>query len=133
MAYALQMALDGLPLASIYALLAAAYSLIYGLIGRINFAFGEIAVEQLQRQRVLYQALYGAPHRPGPVLRVETFGDNAVLGGRGHFQRELAAIQQPGHIVQLDVHDLRQVVAGQRIKYDDIVNTVQKLGPELLP
>jgi branched-chain amino acid transport system permease protein len=42
-AYGLQMALDGLPLASIYALLAAAYSLIYALIGRINFAFGEIA------------------------------------------------------------------------------------------
>jgi branched-chain amino acid transport system permease protein len=42
-AYGLQMALDGLPLASIYALLAAAYSLIYSLIGRINFAFGEIA------------------------------------------------------------------------------------------
>ena len=37
------MALDGLPLAAIYALLAAAYSLIYGLIGRINFAFGEMA------------------------------------------------------------------------------------------
>ncbi len=34
---------DGLPLAAIYALLAAAYSLIYGLIGRINFAFGELA------------------------------------------------------------------------------------------
>ncbi len=42
-AYGLQMALDGLPLSAIYALLAAAYSLIYGLIGRINFAFGELA------------------------------------------------------------------------------------------
>ncbi len=28
---------------AIYALLAAAYSLIYGLVGRINFAFGELA------------------------------------------------------------------------------------------
>ena len=37
------MALDGLPLSAIYALLAAAYSLVYGLIGRINFAFGELA------------------------------------------------------------------------------------------
>ena len=42
-AYVLQMALDGLPLSAIYALLAAAYSLVYGLIGRINFAFGELA------------------------------------------------------------------------------------------
>jgi branched-chain amino acid transport system permease protein len=35
-AYGLQMALGGLPLASIYALLAAAYSLVYALIGRIT-------------------------------------------------------------------------------------------------
>jgi branched-chain amino acid transport system permease protein len=42
-AYALQQALNGLPLAAIYALLAAAYSLIYGLVGRINLAFGDFA------------------------------------------------------------------------------------------
>ncbi len=42
-AYALQQAINGLPLAAIYALLAAAYSLVYGLVGRINLAFGDIA------------------------------------------------------------------------------------------
>jgi branched-chain amino acid transport system permease protein len=42
-AYALQQAINGLPLAATYALLAAAYSLIYGLIGRINLAFGALA------------------------------------------------------------------------------------------
>ena len=35
--------INGLPLAAIYALLAAAYSLVYGLVGRINLAFGEFA------------------------------------------------------------------------------------------
>jgi branched-subunit amino acid ABC-type transport system permease component len=43
LAYALQQAINGLPLAAVYALLAAAYSLVYGLVGRINLAFGEIA------------------------------------------------------------------------------------------
>ena len=43
-AYVLQQLVSALPLAAIYALLATAYSLIYGLIGRINLAFGEIAV-----------------------------------------------------------------------------------------
>lgn len=43
-AYAVQQFVSGMPLAAIYALLATAYSLIYGLIGRINFAFGQIAV-----------------------------------------------------------------------------------------
>ncbi len=42
-AYSLQQAINGLPLAAIYALLAAAYSLVYGLVGRINLAFGELA------------------------------------------------------------------------------------------
>ena len=43
-AYALQQLINALALAAIYALLATAYSLIYGLVGRINLAFGEIAV-----------------------------------------------------------------------------------------
>lgn len=43
-AYALQQGVNALALAAIYALLATAYSLIYGLVGRINLAFGEIAV-----------------------------------------------------------------------------------------
>ena len=42
-AYAAQQALNALPLAAIYGLLAAAYSLLYGLIGRVNMAFGEFA------------------------------------------------------------------------------------------
>ena len=44
MAYAMQQLINAAALAAIYALLATAYSLIYGLVGRINLAFGEIAV-----------------------------------------------------------------------------------------
>ncbi|HEX2656403.1 MAG TPA: branched-chain amino acid ABC transporter permease, partial [Xanthobacteraceae bacterium] len=43
-AYAIQQLINAVALAAVYGLLATAYSLIYGLIGRINFAFGEIAV-----------------------------------------------------------------------------------------
>lgn len=39
----LQHVLAGLPGLSVYGLLAAAYGLVYGLVGRINLAFGEIA------------------------------------------------------------------------------------------
>lgn len=42
-AVALQHTLLALPPTAIYALLAAAYALVYGLVGRINFAFGELA------------------------------------------------------------------------------------------
>jgi len=43
LAIGLQHAVFALPPISIYALLAAAYSLVYGLVGRINLAFGELA------------------------------------------------------------------------------------------
>jgi branched-chain amino acid transport system permease protein len=43
-AYAVQQFLNAVALAASYALLATAYSLIYGLIGRINLAFGDITV-----------------------------------------------------------------------------------------
>ena len=68
LAYGLQMALDGLPLASIYALLAAAYSLIYALIGRINFAFGEIAAAGGYAAAIAALAMVGWP--PVPLLTV---------------------------------------------------------------
>src|SRR5271156_6066519 len=42
-AYLLQQAINGLPLTAVYALLAAAYSLVYGLVGRINLALGDRA------------------------------------------------------------------------------------------
>ena len=42
-AYGLQQFLSAMPQAAVYSLLAAAYSLIYGLIGRIVFGFGELA------------------------------------------------------------------------------------------
>jgi branched-chain amino acid transport system permease protein len=68
LAYGLQMALDGLPLASIYALLAAAYSLVYALIGRINFAFGEIAAAGGYAAAIAALAMVGWP--PVPLLTV---------------------------------------------------------------
>jgi branched-chain amino acid transport system permease protein len=43
-AYAAQQLVNALALCAIYGLLATAYALIYGLIGRLNLAFGEIAV-----------------------------------------------------------------------------------------
>ncbi len=66
LAYGLQMAVDGLPLASIYALLAAAYSLIYALIGRINFAFGEIAAAGGYAAAIAALSMVGWP--PAPLL-----------------------------------------------------------------
>ncbi len=81
-AYALQMAVDGLPLAAVYALLAAAYSLIYGLIGRINLAFGELAAAGGYAAAMTALALAGLP--PAPLLAAAFVMAGAVALGWGY-------------------------------------------------
>ena len=81
LAYGLQMALDGLPLAAIYGLLAAAYSLIYGLIGRINFAFGEMAAAGGYAAAIAALAMVGWP--PAPLLTVAFALSAAVAAAWG--------------------------------------------------
>ena len=52
---------SALPIISIYALLAAAYSLVYGLVGRINLAFGELTILAGYGAFLGFSALGGAP------------------------------------------------------------------------
>jgi branched-chain amino acid transport system permease protein len=78
-AYALQQTFNALPLTAVYALLAAAYSLIYGLIGRINFAFGALAATGGYGAAFGAALCFGAP--PGYVLlSAGVFGVVVALG-----------------------------------------------------
>ncbi len=81
LAYGLQMALDGLPLSAIYALLAAAYSLVYGLIGRINFAFGQLAAAGGYAAAMTALAFSGLG--PAPLLAAAFLIAAAVAAGWG--------------------------------------------------
>ena len=67
--------------AAIYALLAAAYSLIYGLIGRINFAFGEMAAAGGYAAAIVAVAMVGWP--PAPLLTAAFVLAVAVAAGWG--------------------------------------------------
>jgi branched-chain amino acid transport system permease protein len=73
-ALGLQHALSGLPLISIYALLAAAYTLIYGLVGRINLAFGEFTA------LAGYGTLLAATASPGAGPLFAILGCGLALG-----------------------------------------------------
>ncbi len=68
LAYALQQTINGLPLAAVYALLAASYSLVYGLVGRINLAFGEVAAAG--GYAAALGALLTATQTPATILAV---------------------------------------------------------------
>ncbi len=76
-----QQALNGLPLAAIYALLAAAYSLVYGLVGRINLAFGELAAAG--GYAAALGAVLAAGQTPATILAVALAlgGGSAALWG----------------------------------------------------
>jgi branched-chain amino acid transport system permease protein len=81
LAYALQQAINGLPLAAVYALLAASYSLVYGLVGRINLAFGDIAAAG--GYAAALGAMLAAEQPPATILALAvTFGAaNAAFWG----------------------------------------------------
>jgi branched-chain amino acid transport system permease protein len=80
-AYLLQQAINALPQTAVYALLAAAYSLIYGLVGRINLAFGALAATGGYAAAFGALLAHGAP--PGYVLMTAGVLGVAVAAGWG--------------------------------------------------
>jgi branched-chain amino acid transport system permease protein len=67
-AYGAQLIINAMALSAVYALLAIAYSLIYGITGRINLAFGEIA-------------MLGAYGAIGAIAALVTLGADDPLAG----------------------------------------------------
>ncbi len=79
--YALQLAVSALTVGCLYGLLAIGYSLVYGIVGRINLAFGEIAMVGAYATfiGVAVLALFGAGTLPLALLLVLLVV--AVVGG----------------------------------------------------
>ncbi|WP_029356168.1 branched-chain amino acid ABC transporter permease [Bosea sp. 117] len=67
-AYWLQQAMNGLSLAGIYGLVAVSFALVYGLVGRINLAFGEIAVAGGVNMLIVTGIASGSGRLGGPAL-----------------------------------------------------------------
>lgn len=81
LAHLLQHVLLGLPGAAIYGLLAAAYALVFGLVGRIHLAFGEIAAVGAAVAGLVAAAM-AADAPSSPVLGLGA-GLAAALGASG--------------------------------------------------
>ena len=65
----LQQIINGLTLGSVYALVALGYTIVYGIIGLINFAHGEVVMIGAMVALTVIQALAGAPAGlPGGVI-----------------------------------------------------------------
>ncbi|WP_247881254.1 branched-chain amino acid ABC transporter permease [Skermanella sp. TT6] len=81
--YALQQTVNGAVLGCIYALLAVGFSLVYGIIGRINFAFGELMMlgaYQSVIAAVVFMGLGGAGWGALPLVLLAAV---ALTAGQG--------------------------------------------------
>src|SRR5690349_8045981 len=86
------------------------------------------ALEQLQRERVLDQALDGALQRTRAERRVVSLlGDHALGLGR-QLERDLALAEQLLEPRQLQLHDVLDLLRAERTEDDDVVDAVEELG-----
>src|SRR5439155_327661 len=91
-------------------------------------AVADLPRDELLRQRGLDRALHDALERPGAVDRVEPALGEEVLGLVGEHELEVA-VGEPGlEPRELDVDDLPQVGARQRVEDHHVVDAVQELG-----
>src|SRR5262245_2895927 len=95
-------------------------------------AFGELALEEPQRQRVLDEALDCALQRAGAVGRVPAGLGEVLLGGVGQLEAQAALGEAVAEPRQLELHDLADLLPRQRLELDDLVDPVEELGPERL-
>src|SRR6266540_3777559 len=93
-------------------------------------ALGELSLEQPQRERVLDHPLDRALERAGAVGRIPAGLGDVLLRLRRQLDLDPAIgepLPQPGEL-QLD--DLGQLLARERLELDDLVDPVQELGAE---
>lgn len=64
------------------------------------------------------------------VSRVLALAGQAGPGRIGHFELQAAIGEQLPHAVELDVHNLRQMLHRQAVEHYHLVDPVEKLGPE---
>jgi branched-chain amino acid transport system permease protein len=78
--YFLQLAVNGITLGCLYGLLAIGYTLVYGIIGRINLAFGEIAIVGAYTTFIAVTALALLGLGPVPLVLLAVLALVALVG-----------------------------------------------------
>ncbi len=91
----------------------------------------EFSGQDLNGQRVLQFALDRPFERTGTVIGI--VANLGQVGARLRADIEMIAAtgEQRGNVPELDLNDLRQVLAAKRMENDDLVDAVQELGPEV--
>ena len=93
-------------------------------------ALGEVAFEQPQRERVLDQPLERALERPRAVGGIPAGLRDGLLRRVGQLEREAALGEPLAQPRELQLDDVGELLARQRLELDDLVDPVQELRPE---
>jgi branched-chain amino acid transport system permease protein len=126
----LQHALLSLPQIAIYALLAPAFALIYGLIGRINLAFGELAI--IGGQGALLGAAAGGLLTDGAPLGM-LVGALLVAGAASLVHAEIIGRHVIAPLARSGGQPLLVATAGLSAALMEYVRLSQGDGPRWLP
>src|SRR4029079_12497644 len=87
--------------------------------------------EDFVGERVLEIFLHGALQRPCAIDRVVTDAPEPGARGIGEVEPDLAILEQLREPRDLDVDDRAHVAGTEAVEQDDLVEAVEKLGPEM--
>ena len=89
-----------------------------------------LACEDLLCQLVHQFPLHQALDRPGAISRIVTALDHPVFELLAELDSDTFLGKLVLKLAHLDMEDVPDVVPGQRIKHDDLVNPVEELRPD---
>src|SRR6202035_3591012 len=88
-------------------------------------------IQNLQGERILDQLLYGALQRTGAEVGIVTLRKEQFFCSVRKLDRDFAIGQQAADIFKPQLDNLDQLFFAERTEDNDVVNTVQKLRPEM--
>src|SRR5919198_5726607 len=102
-------------------------------VGQDRVALAEAALEERRRERVLDQALQRTLQRTRTVRRIPTCLRQQLLRRRRQLDVDPPLRQPSPQSRELELDDLRELLARELLEDDDLVDPVQELRPEALP
>jgi hypothetical protein len=93
-------------------------------------ALCELPFENLDRQRILNQSLYGSFQGPGTVDRIVTLIRQQCFRSVGNLKGHFSAGQVLAQPLELDLHNRLDFFAAQAVEDDNLIDSVQELGLE---
>src|SRR5262245_41054489 len=94
-----------------------------------DVAGAEIAAQDTLCERILQLLLNRALQRPCPVDGIEARLREPIARRGIERKADLALREPPLQVLELDVDDLADVLLLERVEDDDVVDTVDELGP----